>query len=114
MPAAATVSRHWMSVLFALTALAASAATNVVPYDVLYVCQPRFGDKTNSLWPEVFHPARLDPGAALMLLHPDGSEEVLVAGGLGSATDPFVSFDGRSCYYAYFPNLQPGELNGQR
>jgi hypothetical protein len=33
---------------------------------------------------------------------------------LGSATDPFVSFDGRSCYYAYFPNLQPGELNGQR
>ena len=49
-----------------------------------------------------------------MLLHPDGTEEVLVAGGLGSVTDPFISFDAQWCYYAYFPNLQPDHLNMQR
>ena len=67
----------------------AIAATNV-SYDIVYVRQPRFGDNTNTIWPEVFHPARLDPGADLMLLHPDGSEELLVAGGSGGVTDPFI------------------------
>ena len=41
-----------------------------------------------------------------MLLHPDGSEEVLVPGGKGAVTDPYVSFDGNSVYYAYFPDLE--------
>src|SRR5688572_27026698 len=75
-----------------------------VSYDIVYVRQPRLGDNTNTIWPEVFHPARLDPGADLMLLHPDGTEEVLVAGGPGSVTDPFISFDGRWCIYSYFPD----------
>src|SRR5882762_1737431 len=114
MPAIAIALRHWISVLFAVTAVTASAATNVVPYDIIYVHQPRFGDNTNSLWPEVFHPARMDAGADLMLLHPDGSEERLVAGGLGSVTDPFLSFDAQWCYYALFPNLQRAQLNSQR
>ena len=70
-------------------------AVVVVPYDLVYVRQPRFGDNTNTTWPEVFHPARLDRGADLMLLHPDGTEELLVAGGNGSASDPFISFDGK-------------------
>jgi len=114
MPAIARALRHWISVLFAVTTVAASAATNVVPYDIIYARQPRFGDNTNSLWPEVFHPARMDAGADLMLLHPDGSEEQLVAGGLGSVTDPFLSFDAQWCYYALFPNLQRAQLNSQR
>jgi hypothetical protein len=76
----------------------------VVDYDIVYVRAPRFGDSNNSLWPEVFHPARLDPGADLMLLHSDGTEEKLVTGGLGSVSDPFISFDGRWCYYVLFPN----------
>jgi len=83
-------------------------------YDIVYVRQPRFGNQTNSLWGEVFHPARMDPGADLMLLKTNGTEEVLVSGGLGSVTDPFISFDAQWCYYAYFPNLQPDELNYQR
>jgi hypothetical protein len=33
----------------------------------------------------------MKPGAGLMLLHPDGSEEVLVKGGNGSVIDPFPS-----------------------
>ncbi len=83
-------------------------------YDIVYVRQPRFGDTTNTTWPEVFHPARLDPGADLMLLKQDGTEEVLVAGGNGSVTDPFVSFDAKWVYYSYFPDLRPSALNAQR
>jgi hypothetical protein len=94
--------------------LIGSSLAAVVDYDIVYVRAPRFGDNENSLWPEVFHPGRLDPGADLMLLHPDGSEEVLVTGGKGSVTDPFISFDGLWCYYVLFPNLEREALNYQR
>lgn len=67
----------FMGLMMALSAVADS----VVDYDVVYVRQPRHGDVENIIWPEVFHPARLEPGCDLMLLHPDGTEEVLVAGG---------------------------------
>ncbi len=92
----------------------ASAVSGVVDYDIVYVRQPRFGDTTNTTWPEVSHPASIDPGADLMLLHPDGSEEILVAGGVGSVTDPFVSFDGEWVYYAYFYDMRPEAINSQR
>src|SRR6185369_17821038 len=83
------------------------ATAAAVDYDIVYVRQPRYGDHTNTIWPEVFHPARIDPGADLMLLHPDGSEELLVEGGNGSVTDPFVSFDAQWVYYAYFHDARP-------
>ena len=54
-------------------------------------------------------PVTMEPGADLMLLHPDGSEEVLVAGGDGSITDPVVSFDGQWVYYVHIYNLQKRE-----
>jgi hypothetical protein len=40
-----------------------------------------------------------------MLLHPDGSEEVLVAGGTGAIADPNVSFDARGVYYSSFHDV---------
>lgn len=40
-----------------------------VNYDIVYVRQPRYGDNTNTTWPEVFHPANLEPAADLILLH---------------------------------------------
>ena len=46
----------------------AAAQTPQVNYDIVYVRQDRFGDQTFTWWPEVFHPARLDAGADLMLL----------------------------------------------
>ena len=49
-----------------------------------------------------------------MLLHPDGTEEVLVAGGNGAVTDPVVSFDAHWVYYSYFPDLRESQLNYQR
>src|SRR5262249_2048228 len=95
-------------------ALMPPTAGGAVTYDIVYVRQPRYGDNNNTTWPEVAHPPKLEPGADLMLLHPDGSEEVLVTGGAGSVTDPFVSFDAQWVYYSYFYDLRPGSINNQR
>src|SRR5262245_47687068 len=77
-------------------------------YPIIYVRAPRFGDTKNTSWAEVGHPTQLDAGADLMLLHPDGKEEILVEGGDGSVADPMVSFDGEWVYYAKFHNLKKG------
>ncbi|MBN8481651.1 MAG: hypothetical protein J0L88_08690 [Xanthomonadales bacterium] len=109
-----SIARSLLVVLAVLLPEAVAAAQASRDYDIVYVRQARFGDNENTTWPEVFHPARLDPGADLMLLHPDGSEEVLVAGGNGGVTDPFVSFDAEYVYYSRFPDLRPEALNYQR
>src|SRR5437762_8093155 len=76
-------------------------------YDIVYVRTPRKGDKGRTLWTEIAHPAIMDPGGDLMLLHPDGSEEILVEGGEdGAVTDPFVSLDGESVYYSHLSGLK--------
>src|SRR5205085_7177559 len=73
-------------------------------YDVVYVRLQRAGHKPK-VWAQAGVPLQMNPGADLMLLHPDGSEEVLVPGGKGSITDPFVSFDGQWVYYSHFHDL---------
>ncbi len=75
-------------------------------YDIVYVKAPRKGDDVNSEWAEIAHPVQMDPGADLMLLHPDGSEELLVAGGKGSITDPVVSLDGLWVFYSHIHDMQ--------
>ena len=74
-------------------------------YDIVYVRAPRFrgtnakGKKRRALGGD--RPSdHAPPGADLMLLHPDGSEEVLVAGGRRLRADPYVSFDGQWVYYS--------------
>jgi len=106
-------SRLLLAVLLTVSCCSTSALA-AVSYDIVYVRQPRYGDNSNTTWPEVFHPARLDPGSDLMLLHTNGTEEVLVAGGNGGVTDPFMSFDGQWCYYVLFPDLRQSALNFQR
>ena len=71
-------------------------------YDIVYVRAPRFGDEKATRWAEVFNPLSVDPGSDLVLLHPNGREEMLVEGGKGAVADPFVSFDGQWVYYARF------------
>src|SRR5262245_46477800 len=71
-------------------------------YDIVYVRQPRYGEDRRPGWAEFSDPTRMEPGSDLMLLHPDGSEEVLVSGKDGSVMDPYVSFDGESVYYSKF------------
>jgi hydrazine synthase alpha subunit-like protein len=85
-----------------------------LPYDLVYVRGPRFGDNQNTTWPEIFHPAEMDPGADLMLLHPDGSEEVLVDCTKCSVVDPVISFDAQWVYYSLFPDMTPAGINSQR
>jgi hypothetical protein len=75
-------------------------------YDIVYVRAPRYGDDRQIAWSEVFAPLRAEPGSDLMLLHPDGSEDVLVAAGDDAITDPFVSFDGQSVYFARYHNVR--------
>jgi hypothetical protein len=84
-----------------------SDPTVKVDYDIVYVRAPRFvtgkdGKQRPSAWPEIGHPTNINAGYDLMLLHPDGSEEMLIAGGEGSIADPYVSFDAEWVYYAHF------------
>lgn len=76
-------------------------------YDIVYVRALRAGDKVHKRYYTDFsQPVTMEPGADLMLLHPDGKEELLVAGGEGSITDPVVSFDGQWVYYVHLYNLK--------
>jgi len=75
-------------------------------YDIVYVRAKRAGDKVHKrFFTDFSSPVTLEPGADLMLLHPDGKEELLVEGGKGSVTDPHVSLDGRWCYYVHIHDL---------
>lgn len=76
-------------------------------YDIVYVRADRAGDKVHKrFYTDFSQPVTMEPGADLMLLHPDGSEEVLVDGGKGSVTDPVISFDGEWVYYSYLYDLE--------
>ena len=51
-----------------------------IDYDIVYVRAPRYGDDQITKMPEIKDPINVEPGTDLMLLHPDGTEEVLVPG----------------------------------
>lgn len=74
-------------------------------YDIVYIRGIRKGDQGRTLFTEIAHPALTDAGADLMLLHPDGTEELLVEGGKGAVTDPFVSLDGEWVYFSKIHDL---------
>ena len=89
------------------------AAAGAESYDIVYVRIPRAGDNVFQALPDALDPLIAVPGSDLMLLHPDGTEEVLFpAGANGAAADPSVSPDGRSVVFAFFHNA--AEINGQR
>src|SRR5262245_50762028 len=80
-------------------------------YDIVYVRAPRLvkgrddRDQQAPVWPNASEPTNLRATTDLMLLHPDGSESVLVEGGKGAIADPYVSFDAQWVYYSYFHDL---------
>jgi hypothetical protein len=75
-------------------------------YDIVYVRAKRAGDQVHKrFYTDFSSPVTIEPGADLMLLHPDGKEELLVEGGNGAITDPMVSFDGQWVYYVHIYNL---------
>src|SRR5262247_237541 len=76
-------------------------------YDIVYVRARRAGDSVHKrFYTDIAAPVYLEPGADLMLLHPDGSEELLVEGGEGAVTDPMVSLDGESVFYTLIHTLK--------
>lgn len=78
-----------------------------IDYDIVYVRARRAGDQIHKrFYTDFSQPVTMESGADLMLLHPDGREELLVEGGTGSITDPVVSFDGKSIYYVHLYDLQ--------
>ncbi|MGE3804213.1 MAG: sigma-70 family RNA polymerase sigma factor, partial [Gemmataceae bacterium] len=81
-------------------------------YDIVYVRSPRPGDEKLTAWAEAFAPARMQAGSDLVLLHPDGSEEVLVEAKDGAVADPYVSFDGAWVFYAYFHDMKTRTQGG--
>src|SRR5262249_40163851 len=86
----------------------ASDRTVKYDYDIVYVRAPRFVKGSDGkehqaqVWPNAAEPTNLRAATDLMLLHPDGKEEVLVEGGKGAVADPYVSFDAQWVYYSYF------------
>jgi len=110
------VGKYWFGFLGMTFCLLASPdlLAQVVDYDILYLRAPRYGDNENTIWPEIFHPASLEPGTDLVLLHPDGSEEVLVDAGDGAIHDVVLSFDAQWIFYSKFPDVTQPSLNFQR
>jgi hypothetical protein len=93
----------------------AAQALPPIDYDIVYVRAPRHGDNVNSFWPEATTPLMPEPDADLMLLHANGTEEVLFdSGSCGAVIDPQVSYDARSVVFAYYANVCPDNLNTQR
>ena len=94
-----------------------------IDYDIVYVRAPRHGDHQNSLWPDTVRPLTPEAGSVLMLLHPDGSEELLFPRpedaalvdapiDRGAAVDPNVAFDGQRVVFAYYHDRV--DVNQQR
>lgn len=76
-----------------------------VAYDIVYVRAPRDASRPGH-FAEVFRPFSMEANSDLVLLHPDGREEVLVdAPANGAVADPFVSFDAQWVYYSLFPDV---------
>ncbi|MCZ2341560.1 MAG: hypothetical protein LC104_07150 [Bacteroidales bacterium] len=76
-------------------------------YDIVYVRARRTGDQQQKrFFTDFSQPVTLEPGADLMLLHPDGTEELLIAGGIGAVTDPVISFDAQWVYFSYLHDLR--------
>ncbi len=94
-----------LAISLAIAAPAALAVPSGLPYPIVYVRQPRNGSFP-TIWTDVARPGLMEPGSDLMLLHPDGSEEILFDAGNGGVCDPVVSFDGASVYFALFHDLR--------
>ncbi len=77
-------------------------------FDIVYVRAKRIGDKVHKrFFTDFSAPVTLEPGADLMLLHPDGREDLLVPGGeTASVTDPMVSYNGQWVYYTHVRGLK--------
>src|SRR5688572_2881522 len=109
LPAADAVDeeRLYLEVLDVEPRPIASDSTVRWDYDIAYVRARRAGDDVHKrFYTDIAAPVYLEPGADLMLLHPDGTEDLLVEGGKGAVTDPMVSLDGEWILYTLIHTLE--------
>ena len=119
------ISLIWLFVLACIPVLSsfhgAQASTPEaagIDYDIVYVRYPRYGDTEALELPDGESPYAIEVGADLVLLHPNGSETILVdcrdeARGEDlsegeancSVQDPVVSYDGKWVYYAKYVDM---------
>lgn len=72
-----------------------------MPYDIIYVRYPAIDtDGSFVSIPQGEKPYTIAPGADLILLKKNGSEEVIVDCNTCSVMDPSISFDGKTVYYS--------------
>ena len=80
-----------------------------VSYDIVYVRAPRHGDNGLTRWADAFRPMWVEPGSDLVIRRSSGQLEVLVAAGAnGAVVDPCVSFDAKTVFYSYSPDVVAG------
>ena len=85
-----------------------------IDYDIVAVkmptpANPRARDWQDALGASLY----IGQGAELVIIHPDGSEDLLFSGGpQTSCIDPSVSYDGKTVYFSMFRN--PRIVNQQR
>jgi len=83
----------------AIAVMLFTSQASAIDFPIVYVRQPitsahpRINDIEKPCWTE--------PGSALMLLKPDGTEEVLFADPVGGVLDPCPSLDAKWVYYSY-------------
>ena len=98
-----------------------------INYDIVYVRAPRYGDSTLTEWNDTLDPFTPDPGAELILWHHDTNQHEIIfplqqhidnglidspSLGVGSVTDPNISYDGNEVIFAYFHDIT--DYNSQR
>lgn len=106
--------------MFLVAGMGQADVVRPLPYDLLYVRAPYFGEARGSVWPDTVRPLTPDPGAQLVRLRRDGTREVLfpqeryraqtdTAAGralsVGSVADPNVSFDGQWVLFTWYHDL---------
>jgi hypothetical protein len=106
--------RSATGLLFWLLCMPPGLAAGSVNYDIVYVRAPRAGNNTYVRFPDVFFPTAMPSGSDLMLLHANGSEEVLFTAGKGAVLDPAVSFDAQWVFFSYIPDASSAGINPQR
>lgn len=95
------MKRTNLILVFIFATLLANFSATAVNYDIVYVRYPAEspGGKFVKI-PQGEQPYVIETGADLMLLHPDGSETILVDCKKCSVMDPVISFDGNTVYYS--------------
>jgi hypothetical protein len=111
------------SIVFAIGIAAANAQSGPqqrtpaqvgIAHDLIACRMPAIANETRKRFPDaVNHSLYVGRGTDLVLIHPDGSEEVVFAAGpLRACVDPCVTYDGRAVLFALF--VDPEDHNYQR